>query len=80
MADDPRQTFGPISYRRLDQGLKLLGVGLVAVGLEIGGGSTLGLAFGVAGVACVLGPLVLVPADDAADDEASASGRDDRGT
>ena len=41
-------------YRHLDVATKLLGVGLLALGLELGGSSPTGLALGVAGAAVAL--------------------------
>jgi hypothetical protein len=50
-------TVRPRAYRWLDRGTKLVGVALVAAGLEVGGGTTgglilasLGVAFGLATV------------------------------
>lgn len=53
---------GPLTtrqYRWLDRATKLLGVGLVAVGLDVGGATVTGMALAVAGVACGLCTVVL---------------------
>lgn len=42
------------SYRWLDRLSKLLGVGLIALGLDVGGDTLPGVALAVAGVACGL--------------------------
>jgi hypothetical protein len=42
------------TYRHLDRASKLLGVGLVALGLELGGDTFAGIALGVAGTAVAL--------------------------
>ncbi|WP_251330508.1 hypothetical protein [Haloplanus pelagicus] len=39
-------------YSLLDTASKLLGLGLVAVGLDVGGGTAAGLALAVAGAVC----------------------------
>jgi hypothetical protein len=41
-------------YRWLDRTTKLLGVALIAAGLEAGGGTLAGIALAVIGVACGL--------------------------
>ncbi|NHN49176.1 hypothetical protein G9464_16475 [Halostella sp. JP-L12] len=42
------------TYRHLDRASKLLGVGLVALGLETGGDTVAGAALGAVGVALAL--------------------------
>lgn len=42
------------TYRHLDRVSKLLGVGLVALGLDAGGDTLLGVALGVVGAAVAL--------------------------
>ncbi|WP_436910162.1 hypothetical protein [Halosimplex marinum] len=42
------------SYRWIDRLSKLLGVALIAVGLDAGGDTLAGIAFAAAGVACGL--------------------------
>ncbi|ADQ69023.1 hypothetical protein C499_06440 [Halogeometricum borinquense DSM 11551] len=42
------------TYRHLDRASKLLGVGLVALGLEMGGDTLTGVALGVVGAALAL--------------------------
>ncbi|WP_135820585.1 hypothetical protein [Halostella litorea] len=42
------------AYRHLDRASKLLGVGLVAVGLELGGDSLAGVALGAVGAVLAL--------------------------
>jgi hypothetical protein len=44
----------PRAYRWLDRASKLLGVALIAAGLEAGGDTALGLALAALGVACGL--------------------------
>jgi hypothetical protein len=44
----------PEQYRHLDRASKLLGVGLVALGLDAGGDTVVGLALGVVGAAVAL--------------------------
>ena len=44
-------TLSATSYRRLDRLTKLLGVAFVAIGLETGGQTTVGIVFGALGVA-----------------------------
>jgi hypothetical protein len=44
----------PRRYRVLDRASKLLGVALVAAGLDAGGGTVVGLALAALGVACGL--------------------------
>jgi len=39
-------------YRLLDTTSKLVGLGLVAAGLEVGGGTPTGIALALAGAAC----------------------------
>lgn len=46
-------------YRWLDRATKLLGVGLIAAGLEAGGGTTTGLLLAALGVACGLCTVVI---------------------
>lgn len=60
MSDGDRRTLDPSTARRLDQVAKLVGVGLVALGLEVGGGTPLGLGLGVAGALLALAT-VFVP-------------------
>ena len=47
-------TLSERTYRHLDIVTKLLGVALIAVGLELGGGSPTGIVLGVAGAAVAL--------------------------
>ncbi|ODR82548.1 hypothetical protein BG842_18400 [Haladaptatus sp. W1] len=47
-------TLSERQYRRIDQLTKLLGVVLVAVGLELGGSTFAGIAFGALGVCIAL--------------------------
>lgn len=54
MADSWLSNVDASTYRRLDQATKLLGVGLVAAGLEAGGGTTAGLVLGLTGVSVAL--------------------------
>jgi hypothetical protein len=42
----------PAAYRRVDTASKLLGLGLVAAGLEVGGGSATGLLLAAVGTVC----------------------------
>jgi hypothetical protein len=42
------------TYRHVDRASKLLGVGLVAVGLDVGGSSATGVALGLLGAAVAL--------------------------
>ncbi|SEP05336.1 hypothetical protein SAMN04487948_11228 [Halogranum amylolyticum] len=44
-------TLSATRYRRLDRLTKLLGVAFVAIGLETGGQTAVGIAFGALGVA-----------------------------
>lgn len=46
-------------YRLLDTASKLLGVGLVAVGLDVGGSTPTGFALAVAGVFCATLTVIL---------------------
>jgi len=46
-------------YRVLDAASKLLGLGLVAVGLEVGGSTPTGFVLAVAGVACATATVFL---------------------
>ena len=47
-------TLSQRTYRHVDVATKLLGLGLVAMGLELGGSSSTGLALGVVGAAVAL--------------------------
>ncbi|MEF8843320.1 MAG: hypothetical protein V5A62_17125 [Haloarculaceae archaeon] len=47
-------TLSARTYRHVDVATKLLGVGLLALGLELGGSSPTGIALGVAGAAFAL--------------------------
>ncbi|ELZ32548.1 hypothetical protein C474_07002 [Halogeometricum pallidum JCM 14848] len=47
------------TYRRLDRASKLIGVALVAVGLETGGDTLAGIALGLLGAAIALTTVVL---------------------
>jgi hypothetical protein len=47
-------TLSERTYRHLDVATKLLGLGLVALGLELGGSSPTGLALGATGAAVAL--------------------------
>ena len=47
-------TLSERTYRHLDIATKLAGVGLLALGLELGGSSPTGIALGVAGAALAL--------------------------
>ncbi|WP_458207807.1 hypothetical protein [Haladaptatus sp. NG-SE-30] len=47
-------TLSKHQYRRLDQLTKLLGVVLVAIGLDMGGSTLAGIAFGALGVCIAL--------------------------
>lgn len=60
MCDGNRPALDPSTARRFDRIAKLLGVGLVALGLEIGGGTAWGLVLGVAGALLALAT-VFVP-------------------
>lgn len=46
-------------YRRLDIASKLLGLALVAAGLEVGGSTAAGLLLAVAGTACATVTVIL---------------------
>lgn len=47
------------AYRLLDYATKLGGVGLIAVGLEVGGATLLGVALGAAGAALGLSTIFI---------------------
>ncbi len=47
---DSIRTLRPRTYRWTDRITKLLGVGLVAAGIHVGGATLTGLALGIAGV------------------------------
>lgn len=49
-----RPTLAPQTYRRVDRLTKLVGVFLVAVGLEVGGYTVAGVALGAAGTTLAL--------------------------
>ena len=55
----PAATLSARRYRWLDRATKLAGVGLVAGGLEVGGGTAAGIALAAAGVAIGLATTVL---------------------
>ncbi|WP_336037257.1 hypothetical protein [Halobacterium yunchengense] len=59
----PLVTLRPRTYRWVDRATKLAGVALVAVGLEVGGATTAGLAFACLGAAVGLAT-VCIDADD----------------
>ncbi|WP_458189641.1 hypothetical protein [Haladaptatus sp. NG-WS-4] len=46
---DRRVTVTVRTYRILDYTTKLVGLALVAIGLEVGGATTVGLLFGISG-------------------------------
>ncbi len=50
----PTLSLTPEQYRHLDRASKLLGVGLVALGLDAGGDTAVGLTLGAVGVAVAL--------------------------
>jgi hypothetical protein len=52
--DLSRPRLSPERYRHLDRASKLLGVGLVALGLDAGGDTVVGLTLGVVGTAVAL--------------------------
>lgn len=54
----------PRTYRRLDYATKLGGVGLVAVGLEVGGATPSGLALGALGAAVGLSTVFIEPTNE----------------
>lgn len=56
------------TYRRLDRCTKLLGVVLVAAGLEVGGGTVMGFVLGTAGAVVALSTLIVTVEDETADE------------
>lgn len=55
----PARTLPARQYRWLDRVTKLLGVGLIAVGLEVGGSTLEGIALAAAGVCIGLSTVLL---------------------
>lgn len=55
----PAATLSARRYRWLDRATKLVGVGLIAGGLEVGGGTAAGIALAAAGVTIGLATTVL---------------------
>lgn len=65
MSDSNRRlVLAPRTYRWTDRITKLAGVVLVALGLEVGGQTLLGIALGVTGAAFALGTVFVEPTTD----------------